>query len=104
MKTLNFNNEQYKAEKIIKTETDIVGQDANGNELFAFRGINDFTGFALEEGQIFDVEQLTQEKILSKELANIKIDNMKKDLTMTNALKTIASLKVEVMNLKGGNA
>ncbi|CUU45480.1 hypothetical protein [Clostridium beijerinckii] len=48
--------------------------------------------------------QPTTEETLSKEVANIKIDNMKKDAIITNALQTIASLKVEVMNLKGGNA
>lgn len=46
----------------------------------------------------------TQDEILSKEVASIKIDSMKKDLVITNALQTIASLKVEVMGLKGGNA
>ncbi|UYZ36805.1 hypothetical protein OD350_03795 [Clostridium beijerinckii] len=50
------------------------------------------------------VTQPTTEETLSKEVANIKIDNMKKDAIITNALQTIASLKVEVMNLKGGNA
>ena len=44
----------------------------------------------------------TPGETLTKELANIKIDNMKKDVMMTNALQTIASLKVQVMNLKGG--
>jgi hypothetical protein len=65
IKTLNFNNEKFQAEKIIKTETDIIGQDINGNEVFAFRGISDFTGFSLEEGQEFDKsqEQINQEKL-----------------------------------------
>ncbi|MDU5942489.1 hypothetical protein [Veillonella sp.] len=48
------------------------------------------------------VVEPTTEETLSKELAAMKIDNMKKDIMMTNALKTIADLKVEVMNLKGG--
>lgn len=46
-KILNFNGEQLKAEKIIKTDTDIIGQDANGNEVFAFRTISDFTEFTV---------------------------------------------------------
>lgn len=102
IKVLNFNNEKFKAEKIIKTDIDIIGQDSNGKELFAFRGISDFGGFTLEEGQEFDVEE-NLEETLAKELATMKIDNMKKDIMMTNDLQTIASLKVEVMNLKGGN-
>lgn len=44
----------------------------------------------------------TTEEALIKELATMKIDNLKKDVMMTNALQTIASLKVQVMNLKGG--
>lgn len=103
MKALNFNNEKFEADKIIKTETDIVGYDSKGTEVFAFRGISDFTKFELEEGQTFDVEQNAEETI-SKEVANLKISDMKKDTIITSALQTIASLKVEIMGLKGGNA
>ena len=49
MKTLNFNNEQFQAEKIIKTEKDIIGCDINDNEIFSFKGISDFTGFILKD-------------------------------------------------------
>jgi acyl CoA:acetate/3-ketoacid CoA transferase alpha subunit len=31
MKTLTFDGENYEAEKIIKSDTSIVGQDAKGN-------------------------------------------------------------------------
>ena len=47
MKILLLNNEQFQAEKIIKTDKDIIGQDLIGNEVFAFRGISDFTGFTI---------------------------------------------------------
>lgn len=47
--------------------------------------------------------QPTTEESLSKEVASIKINNMKKDVIITNALQTIANLKVEIMELKGGN-
>lgn len=50
------------------------------------------------------VTQPTTDETLSREIANIKIDNMKKDAVIANALQTIAGLKLEVMNLKGGNA
>ena len=59
MKTLIVNNQQFEAEKIIKTDTDIIGKDANGNELFAFRSISDFSLFALEEGQTYDTSEPT---------------------------------------------
>lgn len=79
MKILNFNNEQYEAEKIIKSNTDIIGQDASGNELFSFRGISDFTGFALDEGQVFDAELTVEERMSLMQKA---ID----DLTLGGAL------------------
>lgn len=59
MKVLNINGEKFKADKIIKTNTDITGRDNNGVELFAFRGISDFSGFILEEGQAFDTSEPT---------------------------------------------
>ena len=71
MKTLKFNQAEYKAEKIIKTENSIIGQDLQGNEVFAFRGIEDFSLFELEDGQSFDIDE--------KEL-------LKQELTKTNAM------------------
>jgi hypothetical protein len=56
-----------------------------------------------ELSKAYPTVQPTQEEITAKEVANLKIDNIKKDLVITNVLQTIASLKVEVMNLKGGN-
>lgn len=47
--------------------------------------------------------QATKEEALLKEVANLKVNNMEKDLILTNAVKMIANLKVEMMNLKGGN-
>ncbi|MFX3616211.1 MAG: hypothetical protein ACE3JK_01605 [Sporolactobacillus sp.] len=44
------------ADKIVKTDTDIVGYDSAGNELFAFRGISDFSKFTLADGEEFDTE------------------------------------------------
>ncbi|MBN1055674.1 hypothetical protein DVW05_10005 [Clostridium botulinum] len=41
------------------------------------------------------------EDLLSKEVANLKIANMQKDTAINNTLKTIAELKVEIMNMKG---
>ncbi|WP_394884164.1 hypothetical protein [Clostridium butyricum] len=44
----------------------------------------------------------TKEKML-KEIANLKIENMKKDTIISNTLKSIADLKLEVVSMKGGN-
>lgn len=103
MKILIFNGKQFQAEKIIKNETDIIGQNSNGIEVFSFKGISDFTRFTLEEGQTFDVEENLQETT-AKEVASLKLGMMKKDTIITGALKSIADLKVEIMSLKGGNA
>lgn len=46
---------------------------------------------------------LSIEFMLAKELATMKVDNMQKDTIITNTLKAIADLKVEVISLKGGN-
>lgn len=56
MKTLFVNGETFEAEKIVKTNTSIVGY-INGKEVFAFRGINDFSVFQLEEGQEWDMDE-----------------------------------------------
>lgn len=63
MKILNFNNQEFKAEKIIKTDTDIVGKDSSGIEVFSFKGISDFSQFSLEEGQTFDTELTFEERM-----------------------------------------
>ncbi len=50
MKTLIFNNaERLEAEKIIKKADSIIGYIGT-NEVFAFRGISDWTLFAIEGG------------------------------------------------------
>jgi hypothetical protein len=79
MKTLKFNNEEFKADKIIKNATDIIGQDLEGNELFGFRGISDLSQFILEEGQTFDIELTIEERMSLMQKA---ID----DLTLGGAL------------------
>ena len=102
MKILNFNNEQFKADKIVKSNTDIIGRDSSGNEIFAFRGISDFSGFTLKEGQTFDTEE-NLEEATAKEVASLKLDMMKKDTVITGALKTIADLKLQIIAMKGAN-
>lgn len=75
MKILNINREEFRADKIIKTGTDIIGQDLNGNEIFAFIGIPDFTGFTVtnEDGTSsnFDTVPRTNIEILKEENSNL---------------------------------
>lgn len=76
----------------------------DSNEIFM--PYNDKTGKEVYEEWIKnknkEPQQTTEEKML-KEIANLKIDNTKKDSVINNTLKTVAELKVQVMTLKGGN-
>lgn len=84
MKTLKFNEKEYKAEKIIKTSNAIIGQDTQGNQIFTFRGVSDFSLFELEEGQNFDVGEndVLDDYILDLEfrLSMLEIGGMQNDL------------------------
>lgn len=71
MKNLVFLDESYYADKIIKTDTDIIGTDKVGNELFAFKGIKDFSLFKLENGE-FDISEKTEIEQLKEEINQLK--------------------------------
>lgn len=47
MKTLTFAGESYEAERIVKT-TDSISGYIGTDEVFAFRGISDFSAFVLD--------------------------------------------------------
>ncbi|UNK17639.1 hypothetical protein MNQ98_24790 [Paenibacillus sp. N3/727] len=66
MRKLSFNQDIYEAERIVKTDTDIIGYNGK-NEIFAFRGISDFSIFELD-GE-FDIE--------NDELVALRADNEK---------------------------
>ena len=60
MKYLYVNGELAgEAEKIVKTETSIIGYNGN-SVVFAFKGIKDFSKFQLEEGQEWNVDEKTE--------------------------------------------
>lgn len=61
MKKLLHNGEEYLAEHIVKTDTDIIGYNGN-KEVWAFRGINDWSQFQLEEGQEWDIDFDTEKE------------------------------------------
>ena len=46
---LIVNNQTFQAEKIVKSDENIIGYDINNNEIFSFKGISDFTGFVLHD-------------------------------------------------------
>ena len=62
MKTLYVNGETYQAEKIIRTNTDILGFNSTSpTPIFAFRQIKDWTQFQLAEGQEWDIDEKVSE-------------------------------------------
>ena len=56
------NGEIFKAEKIVKSDVNIIGYDINNNEIFSFKGISDFTGFILHDDLDNVIEFLPLEK------------------------------------------
>lgn len=61
MKTLTFNNDEYKAERIVKNNDSIIGYIGD-DTVFKFNGISDFSGFTLAENQEFDEQEITLEQ------------------------------------------
>ena len=100
MKTLVFNGQKFEAVRIIKSTDTIVGKDINGNELFVFRGISDFSGFTLDEGQLFDIEEPIEQEVLNSQLLKENAD-MKAQLSEQQELT--ANLLLQVASLKGGS-
>ena len=56
MKTLLAFGERLSADKIVKTADTVVGYMGN-NEAFTFRGVRDFTRFALEDDAEWDLAE-----------------------------------------------
>lgn len=82
MKKLYFADQTYQAEEIVKTKDSIVGY-VNGDEVFSFRGISDFTQFTLEDGQVFDKPKLTDVENLRLELARSNTQMMEHIIALT---------------------
>lgn len=96
MKTLHFGGEVFQAERIVKTETSIIGYNGT-TEVFAFRDINDFSKFKLENGEEFDLDEKTEQALLFADLyEEVKMEN----LTLSLAL---ADVYEELQKIKGGN-
>ena len=67
MKKLYHNDETYRAEKVVKTNTDIIGFN-NYKETFAFRGIKDWSQFNLEDGQEWDLAKEDEQALYQIDL------------------------------------
>ena len=95
----------FEAEKIVKTDTDIIGYTDNV-EVFAFRGISDFTLFSLqnedETEATYDTETNSIE-ILTQSIAQLNIESAKKDIQIEALVQTVTGLNIEIAQLKGGS-
>jgi len=67
MKKLYTDNEIYQAEKIVKTNDSIIGYNGN-QKVFAFKGINDFSKFQLDEGQEWDLSEEDEQALYQLDL------------------------------------
>lgn len=81
MKTLNFNEQQFQAECIVKTPDSIIGY-TNNQEVFSLRGISDLSGFSLAEGEEWDEMPKTAEELLQEQLVELGQQNT--DLELAN--------------------
>lgn len=85
MKTLNFNGEKHQAEKIVKSSDSIIGY-TSGVEVFSFRGISNFYGFELDEGQEFDKPEQSELEKLRVEMARSNTQMMEFIITVTGGM------------------
>lgn len=66
MKTLLVADKEFKAEKIVKTDNEIIGYNGN-SEVFAFRGIQDFSLFVLNDSK-YDLQETDELKKMIADL------------------------------------
>ncbi|MNH83812.1 hypothetical protein D3C73_362160 [compost metagenome] len=96
MRALNFNGQKYEAEKIVKYSDSIVGYSA-GTEVFAFRGVSDFSLFSIsgsyDDPPADSIEGLKLENTqLKLALAEMAETQQKDKQEMQVALAEIADL------------
>lgn len=65
MKRLIVQNEQFEAEHIVKTDSEIIGYNC-GNIVFKFSGIGNFNSYVLADGQEFDAPILMAEERIAE--------------------------------------
>ena len=66
MKTLLVAGKEFKAEEIVKTDNEIIGYNGN-SEVFAFRGIQDFSLFVLNDAE-YDLQESDELKKMIADL------------------------------------
>lgn len=71
MKKLEFLNEIYEAERIVKSANSVIGYIGD-TEVFAMRGISDFSDYNLLEGATYDAPHVNPSlaELIQKDLDN----------------------------------
>lgn len=77
MKKLIIGEKILEAERIVKTEKEIIGYNGE-SKVFAFRSVNDFSKFSLDNGQEYDVDD--------KEVLQNRIDDLELFILMREGL------------------
>ncbi|MDQ0175971.1 hypothetical protein [Bacillus chungangensis] len=96
MKTLKYDGEELKAERIIKNADSIIGYNGE-SEVFAFRGVKDFSFFKLinDEGNPEEIErELTKEEQLMLALSEAQIKMAEQEQTIMNLALAITDLQM----------
>lgn len=99
MKQLTFDDKTFEAEKIVKYPDAIIGT-SGGSEVFAFKGIADFTAFQLKSGQTFDDAPTSEDQRFEKlEADNAKMRLQLEALSSHNEFleETLTELIITVM-------
>lgn len=92
MKSVKFNGEIFKSERICKGSNYIVGYTGD-IEVFSFTGISDFSLFQLLDGAEYDVDESQSESTATNVLG---AEHVKLDLSVLNLKRQVASLTIEM--------
>lgn len=91
MRTLTVLGEQFEAERVVKTTDSIIGYNGQA-EVFAFRGISDFSAFEIDGGYDEPVPDILDEVDgLKRKLATAEAETAALNLAVIDLWETIAN-------------
>ncbi|GMQ58267.1 hypothetical protein AN1V17_26620 [Vallitalea sediminicola] len=103
-KYFRMDNRIIEVERLVKTSSSIIGITGS-REIFRFNDINNFSIFSLDKGVKWDIsdedtKNLQKEEII-KELAEEKLRNIQKNNVISEITKELASVKLDIIKIKG---
>lgn len=102
---------------VIKGTVTVIDGSNNSSEIMIINAKS--SGFNENEVEIISEEEFEERKlelkegqenlsnpqqVMSKQIADLAIDNKKKDMLIQNLAKTVSELNIKVSQLEGGNA